>query len=74
MKHNLEFYRTNMSSSMKKLKSYSSSFSNKLVSGYNKVKHTVKEYQAPSTVSTPYKGGEKSTADTAANNDDNISM
>lgn len=60
-----------MTSSMKKLKSVSNSMASKLYSSYNKVKHTVKEYQAPSTVSTHYK--EEKQADSRSN-DDNISM
>ena len=38
---------------------------------YKHLKHTVKEYQAPSTISTPYK--EDKTAD-AKNSEDNISL
>ncbi|KAF6020013.1 hypothetical protein EB796_000285 [Bugula neritina] len=43
----------------------------KLYSNYNKLKHTVKEYQAPSTVSTPYKEDKQSEH---RNSEDNISL
>lgn len=61
-----------MRSSLKKISTVSNSMASSLYSNYNKLKHTVKEYQAPSTVSKPYK--EERTGEAAKNNDDNVSM
>ena len=64
-----------MRTSLKKIKSVSSSMAHKLLqattANYKHLKHTVKEYQAPSTVSAPYKDGKP--ADSKMS-EDNISL
>ncbi|XP_067929258.1 C-myc promoter-binding protein-like isoform X3 [Watersipora subatra] len=64
-----------MRASLKKIKSVSSSVASKLMqattANYKHLKHTVKEYHTPSTVSTPYKDDK---ASDAKSNEDNISL
>lgn len=62
---------TNVTTSLNKIMSVSSSMASKL---YSNIKHTVKEYQAPSTVSVTYKQEKTTDNQSKHSNEDAISM